>query len=251
MSMKHSVSWWCFEEKMKPQEFISAIKDTGYDGIDLVPREYWEPVHAAGLEVASVEAHRSIEDGLNKPENHDRIEGEILESIQLAPQHGHACLVCFSGNRHSDTDEQGIDVTVAGLQRVAPAAERAGVTLVLELLNSKVDHPEYQCDHTAWGVEVVKRVGSSHVKLLYDIYHMQIMEGDLVRTIREHHEHFAHYHTGGNPGRSEIDERQEIYYPTVIAAIRDTGYEGYLGQEFIPVGDPLESLKSARQICEV
>ena len=236
---------------MSPQEFITAIKDTGYDGIDLVPRAYWEAVQEAGLEVASIDAHRSIEDGLNKSENHDRIEGEILESIELAPGHGHACLVCFSGNRHGDTDERGIEVTVAGLRRVAPAAERAGVTLVLELLNSKVDHPDYQCDHTLWGVEVVRRVASSRVKLLYDIYHMQIMEGDLVRTIGEHHEHIGHYHTGGNPGRNEIDERQEIYYPAVVAAIRATGYQGYLGQEFIPAGDPLESLKSARRICDV
>ena len=246
MTIKHSVSWWCFANKMTAQEFITAIKDTGYDGIDLVPREHWE----AGLEVASVDGHRSIEDGLNRSENHDRIEGELLELIELAPRYGHACLVCFSGNRHDDTDERGIEVTAAGLQRVAPAAERAGVTLVLELLNSKVDHPDYQCDQTEWGVEVVRRVASPRVKLLYDIYHMQIMEGDLVRTIREHYEHIAHYHTGGNPGRNEIDERQEIYYPAVVAAIHELGYEGYLGQEFIPEGNPLESLKSARHICD-
>ena len=250
MTIKHSVSWWCFAKKMNPREFITAIKDTGYDGIDLVPREHWKAVQEAGLEVASVDGHRSIEDGLNRPENHDRIEGELLELIELAPRHGHACLVCFSGNRHDNTDERGIEVTAAGLQRVAPAAERAGVTLVLELLNSKIDHPDYQCDQTEWGVEVVCRVASPRVKLLYDIYHMQIMEGDLIRTIREHYEHIAHYHTGGNPGRNEIDQRQEIYYPAVVAAIRELGYEGYLGQEFIPEGDPLESLKSARRICD-
>ena len=249
MSIKHSVSWWCFEEKMSFPEFIAAVKDAGYDGVDLVPREKWEAVQEAGLEVASIDAHQTLEDGLNKPENHDRIEGEILESIELAPQHGHACLICFSGNRHGDSDERGIEVTAAGLQRVAPAAERAGVTLVLELLNSKVDHPDYQCDHTQWGVEVVRRVASPRVKLLYDIYHMQIMEGDLIRTIRENHEHIGHYHTGGNPGRAEIDQRQEIYYPSVIDAIRATGYEGYLGQEFIPEGDPVDALKSALQIC--
>ena len=133
---------------MSPQVFITTIKDIGYDGIDLVPRKYWDAVQ----EAASINAHRSIEDGLNKPENYDRIKGEILESIELAPQHGHVCLICFSGNRHSDTDERGIEVTVAGLQRVAPAAERAGVTLALELLTSKVDHPDYQCDHIAWSV---------------------------------------------------------------------------------------------------
>jgi hydroxypyruvate isomerase len=250
--MRHSVSWWCFAKQLSSGELIAAAADIGYAGFDLVPDEHWSAIHDAGLEIAAVGGHRSLQDGLNKRSNHDRIEGEILENLKRAEDHGIHALICFSGDRHDgNDDEAGIEATAAGLRRVAGAAEQAGVDLVLELLNSKVDHVDYQCDSTLWGVEVIKRVASPRVKLLYDIYHMQIMEGDLIRTIRQHHEHFAHYHTAGNPGRHELDENQEIYYPAVMRVIEETGFDGFVGHEFVPQGDPVASLRQAFEVCGI
>ena len=160
-------------------------------------------------------------------------------------------LICFSGSREAIDDTEGADITAEGLRRVAPAAEAAGVNLVIELLNSKVDHPDYQCDHTAWGIQVCQMVDSPRVKLLYDIYHMQIMEGDIIRTIRAHHQYFAHYHTAGNPGRNDMDDTQELYYPPIIRAIQETGYDGYVGHEFIPKGDPIAALRAAYELCDL
>jgi len=247
--LKHSFSWWCFSDLVDPATLISSAASIGYDGVDLVDQTHWDAIRDAGLELAAVNGHQTLEDGLNKRQNHDRIEREILEKLELAQEYSVRCLICFTGNRHSESDEQGIDVTADGLRRVAKAAEEAGVFLVLELLNSKIDHPDYQCDHTAWGVQVIEQVGSPRVKLLYDIYHMQIMEGDLIRTIQDNHQHFAHYHTAGNPGRNEIDANQEIHYPSVVDAIRETGFDGYLGQEFLPLGDPIEGLQQALAVC--
>ena len=251
MPIRHSVSWWCFAGQMGADALIAAAADIGYAGFDLVPPEHWPAIRDAGLEIAAVSGHQSLADGLNKQSNHDRIEAEILANLELAREYGIRCLICFSGNRHGDGDEAGIEVTAAGLRRVAGAAEEAGVDLVVELLNSKVDHAGYQCDRTSWGVEVVTRVDSPRVKLLYDIYHMQIMEGDLIRTIRDHHEHFAHYHTAGNPGRNELDETQEIYYPAVMEAIAATGFDGFVGHEFKPLNDPLASLRQTFDICNI
>jgi hydroxypyruvate isomerase len=160
-------------------------------------------------------------------------------------------LICFSGNRDGMDDETGMKNCAAGLKRLLPLAEKRGVVLVMELLNSRVNHKDYMCDHTAWGVELVKRVGSERFKLLYDIYHMQIMEGDIIRTIQTQHQHFAHYHTAGNPGRHEIDASQELNYPAIMRAIAETGYTGYVGQEFIPTGDPIAGLKAAFELCKV
>ena len=249
MPLKHSFSWWCFADLVDPQTLISAAARIGYDGVDLVDQAHWDAIREAGLELAAVDGHTTLEDGLNQRGNHDRIEREILEKLELSQKYSIRCLICFSGNRHGESDERGIEVTADGLRRVAKAAEEAGVYLVLELLNSKVDHLNYQCDRTAWGVQVIERVNSPHVKLLYDIYHMQIMEGDLIRTIRDNHQHFAHYHTAGNPGRHEIDKDQEIHYPSVVDAIRQTGFDGYLGQEFIPVSDPIQGLQRALKVC--
>lgn len=249
MTIRHSISWWCFANQMSPEKLISSAVELGFHGIELVDQEHWDPIRDAGLDIAAVVGHESLGDGLNKAGNHDRIEREIVENLKLAEKYAIRNLICFSGNRHGESDERGIEVTAKGLRRVAKAAEEADVYLVVELLNSKVNHVGYQCDRTEWGVEVIKRVGSPRVKLLYDIYHMQIMEGDLIRTIRDNHEYFAHYHTAGNPGRNNLDDTQEIYYPAVIAAIRDTGYDGYVGHEFIPVGDPVEALRNALQVC--
>ncbi|MAE63170.1 MAG: xylose isomerase [Phycisphaeraceae bacterium] len=251
MAIKHSLSWWCFQDKVAPKVLIEAAVRIGYHGIDLVGPEHWDAIVDAGLELAAVNGHDSLEDGLNKPGNHDRIEREILANLEHAAKYPIRCLICFTGNRHGDDDERGIEVTATGLARVAGAAEQADVDLVLELLNSKVDHPGYQCDRTAWGVEVIRRVDSPRVRLLYDIYHMQIMEGDVIRTIRDQHEHIAHYHTAGNPGRNEIGPDQELNYSPIVRAIAETGYDGYLAQEFIPAGDPIESLEDALRICTV
>ncbi len=161
-------------------------------------------------------------------------------------------MICFSGNRAGLDDEQGIDNCAQGLKRLMKLAEAKRVNVVMELLNSKVNHKDYQCDHTAWGAEMCRRVGSERMKLLYDIYHMQIMEGDLIRNIRDNAQYIAHYHTGGVPGRNEIDETQEIYYPAVMKAIVETGFDGFVAQEFIPKSpDPLASLRRCVAICDV
>jgi len=250
-AIKQSVSAWCFERTMSPRDLVRTLAEIGYAGVDLVGQEHWSLVKEHGLEIAAVNGHRSIEEGLNHRENHDRIEREILSNLELAARWDIPNLIVFSGNRGGLDDAAGAEITAEGLRRVAHAAEDAGVTLVMELLNSKVDHPDYQCDHTAWGIQVCDMVGSPRVKLLYDIYHMQVMEGDIIRTIQDHHLSFGHYHTAGNPGRHEIGERQELHYKPIMRAIQATGYDGYVGQEFIPAGDPVAALKEAFEICGV
>jgi hydroxypyruvate isomerase len=251
-ALKQSVSWWCFvPEALTPRAFLRTAADAGYEAVELVPQDYWPLVREHGLSIASINGHGSIADGLNRCQNHQRIEREIGAKLALAEQWGIPNLICFSGNRGGLDDATGAEIAAEGLRRVAPAAEDAGVTLVLELLNSKVDHPDYQCDHTPWGINVCTMVGSPNVKLLYDIYHMQVMEGDIIRTIQTCHPFFGHYHTAGNPGRNEIDETQELCYPAIMRAILATGYEGYVGQEFVPRGDPVAALRTAFNLCGV
>jgi hydroxypyruvate isomerase len=173
------------------------------------------------------------------------------KQIKAVAAAGFTNLICFSGNRDGMSDEQGLKNCAIGLKRLMSIAEKHKVELVMELLNSKVNHKDYMCDLSEWGVALCKEIGSEHFKLLYDIYHMQIMEGDVIRTIRTHHQHIAHYHTAGVPGRNELDETQELYYPAIVRAIRETGYEGFLGQEFIPRGDPIASLRAAVELCDV
>jgi len=250
--MKHSFAWWCVAPRVEsPEACFRAAAEIGYRGVDLVDEQYWPILKAYGLEIAAIGGHQSIADGLNRREHHDRIEREVTANLERAVQWGIPNLICFSGNRAGLDDEAGAEHTAAGLQRVAPAAEDAGVTLVLELLNSKVDHADYQGDHTAWGVQVCDLVNSPRVKLLYDIYHMQIMEGDLIRTIAAVHPYVAHYHTAGNPGRHELNQRQEINYAAVVQAIAATGYTGFLGQEFIPQGDVITALREAFTVCDL
>ncbi len=252
MAIKQSVAWWCFvPEKMSPEALVQAAAEIGYVGVDLVEQEYWQLVKDHGLAISSIRGHESLTDGLNKRENQARIERDIRTNVALAAQWGCPNLICFSGNRSGISDAIGAEITAENLRSVAKIAEDAGVTLVLELLNSKVDHPDYQCDRTAWGVQVCQWVNSPSVKLLYDIYHMQIMEGDIIRTIRDNHAHFGHYHTAGNPGRNELDDTQELQYAPIMRAIVATGYDGYVAQEFIPVGDPLAGLKQAFDVCNV
>lgn len=249
--IKQSVAWWCFMRKdIGAEQLARAIADTGYEAVEQVSRHYWPMLREHGLSIACLAGHQSLIDGLNKRENHERIEKEILANIALAEQWHIPILIVFSGNRYGVDDATGAKITAEGLQRVVKAAEASGVTLALELLNSKVDHKGYQCDKTAWGIEVCKLVNSPNVKLLYDIYHMQIMEGDIMRTIRDYHTYFAHYHTAGNPGRHELNNRQELQYSAIFHTIADVGYEGYVGHEFIPTGDPLVALKQAFDLCD-
>ena len=248
--IKQSVSRWCYGN-MTLEDLCAAAKKIGLSAIDLLDEKDWNTPRQFGLTCAMANGFGSIPKGFNRPDNHDKLVADAERMIPLAAAAGVPNIVCFSGTRAGMSDGEGIANCVAGLKRLVPTAERAGVTLCLELLNSKVDHHDYQADHTAWGVEVVKAVGSPRVKVLYDIYHMQIMEGDIVRTIRENAQHIAHYHTGGVPGRNEIDQTQELNYRRVAQAIADTGFTGFLAHEFVPVRDPVTSLGEAFAICDV
>ena len=249
--IKQSLAWWCFGRHATPEELIKRAKQIGYEGVEMVPQELWAQVRAGGLRVVTEGGHNGISSGFNRLENHDRVEAEILGKLELAKANDVHALIVFSGERKGMSDEEGLKNTIIGLKRVAKAAEEAKVTLVMELLNSKVDHADYQCDHTNWGVEVCKAVSSPRIKLLYDIYHMQIMEGDIIRTLRDHIEYIGHFHTAGNPGRNELDESQELYYPAIMRAIATTNYEGYVGQEFSPKNEAFASLEAAFKICDV
>ena len=197
-------------------------------------------------------AELSLTEGFNHTEYHPKLIENYTRQIELVAAAGYTNLICFSGNRNGMDDETGLQNCVAGLKQILPLAEEKGVVLQMELFNSKVDHPDYMCDNTAWGIELCKRLDSPNFKLLYDIYHMQIEEGDIIRTIRENHRYFGHYHTAGVPGRHEIEENQELFYPAIMKAIVETGYEGFVAQEFIPTReDPTESLRKAIALCDV
>ena len=251
--IKQSATGWSFiQGDLTPEGFIRGAAEVGLAAVELVDQQYWPLVKEVGLNIATFAGHSSLTDGLNKRENHDRIEDELLANIELAAANDIPGLITFSGNRYEGlSDEEGIDIIAEGLSRVTKAAEEKGINLCLELLNSKVNHPDYQCDSTAWGVEVCQRVNSPRAKLLYDIYHMQIMEGDIIRTLQDNIEYIGHFHTAGNPGRHDLDEEQEINYPPIMKAIADTGYTLYVGHEFIPKGDPIEGLRAAAQLCAV
>ena len=225
----------------------------GMHSVELIGPDEWATAQKYGLTCAMPwGAGKGIVEGFNNPDLHDELITSYEEVIPQVANAGLDKIICFSGNRNGMDDETGIENCAAGLKRLMSTAEKHNVTMCMELLNSKIDHPDYMCDHTPWGVELVKRVGSDNFKLLYDIYHMQIMEGDVIRTIRDNHQYIAHYHTGGVPGRHEIDETQELYYPAIIEAIVETGYDGFIGQEFIPTWpDKLEALRSGVEICDV
>ena len=248
--LKQSVSRWCYG-KMSLDDLCKAAVRIGLKGIDLIDSKDWPAVQKYGLVPSMTPGAGTIPDGLNRTENHEKLEKEFRENIENAAKAGVPNVITFSGNRRGLTDEKGIDNCVTGLNRVKKIAEDKGVTICLELLNSKVDHHDYQCDHTAWGVEVMKRVDSPRVKLLYDIYHIQIMEGDVIRTIRDNFQYLAHFHTGGVPGRHEIDGTQELNYGAVAKAIVDLGFQGYLAHEFVPASsDGIKSLEEAAKLCD-
>lgn len=248
--IKQSVVWWCYvPERLSPEQFVRAVAEAGYAAVEQVPRAYLPLAADHGLAVSALKGHESETVGMNRRDQHARIEDELGASIALAEKWKVPNLICFSGNRGELGDARGAESTAECLARVAPVAHAAGCTLVLELLNSKVDHPDYQADHTAWGLQVVEMVSSPAVKLLYDIYHMQVMEGDLIRTLRAAAPRIGHYHTAGNPGRADLDDTQEIYYPAVLRAIAGTGYNGYLAHEFVPKGDPVTALRATFAQC--
>ena len=250
-NINHSVCRWCYG-KIELEALCRAAKAMCIKSIDLVGPDEWPTLKKYGLTSALPHgAGKGITDGFGNPKLHDELVTSYEEIFPKLKAAGMSTVICFSGNRRGMTDAEGLENCAAGLKRLMPSAEKYGITLIMELLNSKVDHKDYLCDHTAWGVGLCKKVGSDKFKLLYDIYHMQIMEGDIIRTIREAHPYIGHYHTGGNPGRNEIDETQEIYYPAVMKAIVATGFKGYVAQEFIPKRDPLTSLRQAVMLCDV
>jgi len=250
--INHSVCKWCYS-KVSLDEMCQAGKKMGLQSVELLVTSDFPTLKKHGLICAMVSGiPGGISDGFNRIENHDKLVEWLEKNIPIVADAGFPNIICFSGNRRGMDDEKGIENCAIGLKRIMATAEKHKMNIVMELLNSKVDHKDYMCDHTVWGVELCKRVGSERFKLLYDIYHMQIMEGDLIATIKKYNQYIAHYHTGGVPGRHEIDDSQEIHYPAVMQAIVDTGYKGHVAQEFIPKrSDVLASLKQGVGICDV
>ena len=256
--VNHSVCKWCYG-RIPLEEFCKAAKEIGLTSVELLQPSDFPTLRKYGLTCAMVsnptvgtDRLGRIEKAWNRVEHHDQLVSAYEEQIKKVAEAGMTNLICFSGNREGLDDEKGIENCATGLKRIMKLAEDKKVTICMELLNSRVNHKDYQCDHTEWGVELCKRIGSDRFKLLYDIYHMQIMEGDLIVRIRKFHPYIAHYHTGGVPGRGEIDETQEINYPAVIKAIVETGFKGFVAQEFIPKrSDALASLKQGVTICDV
>ena len=254
--INHSVCKWCYG-KVPLEELCQQGKTMGLTSIELLGPADWPILKKYGMTCAmttnaSLDGLGGIAKAFNRVEHHDKLVTAYEDWIPKAAAMGIQNVICFSGNRAGMSDEQGMDNCAMGLKRLMALCEKHKITLVMELLNSKVNHADYMCDKTPWGVELCKKVGSERFKLLYDIYHMQIMEGDVIATIRKFHPFFAHYHTGGVPGRAEIDETQELNYPAIMKAIVDTGFKGYVAQEFIPKRpDALGSLRQGVQICDV
>jgi len=249
--IRQSVSRWCYSKIPMP-EFCRSVSAMGLTAIDLLEAPDWQVARDHGL-ICSMGygGGGSIRDGLNNPANHDRIVDNLIAAMPKAAALGVPNLITFFGNRQGRSDREAIENCAAGLNRLKGAAEQSGVTICVELLNSRVDHADYHGDRTAFGVEIVSAVNSPRVKLLYDIYHMQIMEGDVIRTIRQNHQHIAHYHTGGVPGRHELDDSQELQWPAICRAIAETGFKGFVAHEFVPTRDPLTSLREAVALCDV
>jgi hydroxypyruvate isomerase len=250
--LKQSVCKWCFPN-ISLDDLAAAGRDMGLKSIELLGPNDWPTVQKYGLTcaLASQAGPGGIPRGFNRVEHHEWLIPAYETLLRQAADAGVPSVILFSGNRGGLSDAQGLENCAIGVSKLVPTAERLGVNLVMELLNSKVNHPDYMCDRTPWGVELAKKVESERFGLLYDIYHMQIMEGDVIRTIRDNHQYLFHYHTAGNPGRNELDENQELFYPAIMRAIKETGFQGYVGQEFVPRRDPLTSLAEAVRLCNV
>jgi hydroxypyruvate isomerase len=249
-SFRHSVCRWCYPA-LPLETLARAAREIGLDSVELLDPVDWPVVQRHGLTCAMANGTTTITHGFNRLEHHAKYVPSMVERIRACAAAGLTNVICFSGNRAGLSDEQGLEHCATGLRQLMSTAEKAGVTVFMELLNSRVDHPDYMCDRTAWGVELCRRVGSERFKLLYDIYHMQLMEGDVIRTIQANARYIGHYHTGGVPGRHEIDETQELNYPAIMRAIQATGFTGFVAQEFVPAHDPLTSLRAAVERCAV
>jgi hydroxypyruvate isomerase len=251
-NINHSVCQWCYRD-IPLEELAKAAKGMGLSSVELLSADQWPVVAKYGLTCAMGYATSiGLNKGFNDPSLHEQLLKDYSVAIPKAADAGLKNLICFSGNRNGITDEAGIENCAKGLEPVVKLAAKHNITIAMELLNSKVNHKDYQCDHTEWGVKLCEKLGLPNFKLLYDIYHMQIMEGDVIATIKTHNKYIAHYHTGGVPGRHEIDESQELYYPAIMKAIVETGFKGHVAQEFIPAKpDPLASLNAAVKLCDV
>lgn len=252
-NINHSVSQWTFNY-LSLEQLCQEVKKIGFSAIDLTGPKQWPTMQKYGIysSMCYTAGDNNLYEGLDNPANHGQLIKEYLEVIPIMKKAGYKNLICFSGVRAGMDDETGWRNCQTALEKILPTAEKNGVTMVMELLNSKRDHKDYMCNHTVWGVELCKRLESDNFKLLYDIYHMQIEEGDVIQTIRDYHPYIAHYHTGGVPGRHEINDTQELNYPAIMKAIVATGFKGYVAQEFVPTyPNKLDSLKEAIQICDV
>jgi hydroxypyruvate isomerase len=251
-NINHSVSPWCYSEYTLDQLCVFS-KEIGITGVDLCGPKDWPTLQKHGLYSSMCNgAESGLYDGFGDTQFHSTLQKNYSEMIPLVAKNGYTNLICFSGRRRGKDDETGWNNCVQGLKPLVALAEKHKVVLCMELLNSKIDHKDYQCDHVEWGAELAKRINSENFKLLFDIYHMQIMEGDIIRNITDYHQYIAHFHTGGIPGRHEIDDTQELFYPAVMRAIVATGFKGYVGQEFVPKQpDKIASLRNAIHICDV
>lgn len=254
-TINHSVCYWTYNF-MSLEALCQTVKNIGFSAIDLVGPKDWPTLKKYGIDSSMCNgAEISLTEGWNNKQYHPQLIKNYTTHIDLVADAGYKNLICFSGNRRGMDDETGLKNCVDGLKQILAQAEKRGVTITMELLNSKVDHKDYMCDKSPWGVELCKRLGSQNFKLLYDIYHMQIDEGDVIRTIQNNHQYFGHYHTAGVPGRHEINESQELFYPAIMRAIAATGFKGFVAQEFIPTGKDHDSkvaaLKDAVQRCDI
>jgi hydroxypyruvate isomerase len=251
-NIKQSVCRWCYQD-LSLDQLCAAAKGMGLKGIDLVGPKEWPTLKKYGLDSPMCNgAEINLTDGFNDPRFHAQLHKQYREMIPLVGQAGYTNLICFSGSRRGMSDETGWANCVQGLAPLMELAAKHKVVLVMELLNSKIDHHDYQCDRTSWGATLAKKLGSEHFKLLFDIYHMQIDEGDVIRNLTDYHPYIAHYHTAGVPGRHELDDQQELNYPAIMRAIKATGFTGFVAQEFIPrQADKLASLRQAVQLCDV
>ena len=254
-TINHSVCQWTYNF-MSLEELCQTVKNIGFAAVDLVGPKNWPILKKYGVYSSMCNgAEISLTEGWNNKQYHAQLIKNYTEHIDLVAAAGYKNLICFSGNRRGMDDETGLKNCAEGLKQIMAQAEKRGVVVTMELLNSKIDHKDYMCDRSKWGVELCKQIGSPNFKLLYDIYHMQIDEGDVIRTINDHHQYFGHYHTAGVPGRHEINESQELYYPAIMKAIAATGHKGYVAQEFIPTGKDnaakVAALKDAVQRCDV
>src|SRR5688572_27931408 len=250
MRIKQSVCRWCYS-KIPVEDFAKECARLNVQSIDLADAKEWPVYKKYGLIPTMIGGGTTIPDGFNRKENHAGIAERFAQSVKLGAENGAPSIIVFSGNRKGMSDEEGLENCAIGVKKVISMAEDKNLLVCMELLNSKVNHPDYMCDHTKWGVELVKRVGSPNFKLLYDIYHMQIMEGDVIRTMRDNKEYIGHLHAGGNPGRNEIDDTQELNYKAIAKAVIEMGFNGYFAHEFIPKREPLRSLAEAVSLCDV